>query len=152
MGGTEMAAPAHQFFILQNKLETGPDVRNEDSREFYQGLRREVEAFILSLKQRYYDYIRTAPQEVQRSHNPGLHVLPVDKQLFVAAVDLHQSVVNKLSYCSDYQIALRDNVQDPHAFASAGVNPPWQSTSRTLYRVDPPPTDARMPRYGYGFK
>jgi hypothetical protein len=153
MGGTEMADPAYAFSILHDKVHSGPDPTEWYSHEVYQNLRKEVEAFIFSLKQRYSEYMKTAPLEVKRSYNNGPKVLPADWHLFEQAVDLHQFVVDKLSYWSGYDTALTAKMENPHAYALETVNAPWHTTSRKLYRLPPlATTGSRMQRYGYGFK
>ena len=93
--------------------------------------------------------MKIAPPDVKRQPVLGPHVLQEDMPLFRQAVDLHQFIDNKISYCYDFDYAVSQGYSDPHAYALEKVQAPWRTTSRQLYHLHPAATDSRMPRYGY---
>ena len=133
-GGTEMENTLHD---LQQRFLEGPpsDAQQAEQKHlYYLQLGEEVEDFLSVLKNRYWAYQSTTEEEKQPY--TGEQCTQGDRPLFLQAVDLHQKVVNKITYWMQM-----------HRYGYANQHTKT-IPSRQMYNA----TDARMPRYGYGFK
>ena len=149
-----MADPAYELAVVQQQIKNGPPALADWHTKylFYDDAHRWVVDFIVLLKNRFLHAHKSLRSEEQ-NQGRGLRVLQQDHDLYVQAVDLEQFISDKQSYLRCYETAVENRFPDPHAYALEKMHDPRNITSRELYGLPPAPTtDARMPRYGYGFK
>ena len=149
-----MADPATEFALAKQQIQDGPPHFADWHTKylFYDNARRWVVDFIVLLNNRFLHADKSLRSEEQ-NQGRGLRVLQQDHHLYEQAVDLEQSLSDQLSYLRNFDYAVDNDILDPHAYALEKMHDPRNITSRKLYGLPPAPTtDARMPRYGYGFK